>query len=60
MVHNICNMSTKFLVTKVFTKGLLKGLTITEETGVAFVVGKTYKACVGSSVYKVIGCEAVK
>lgn len=49
-------MNTKYLVTKSFTKGLLKGITIVEETTVAFKVGKTYKACVGSSVYKVIGC----
>ena len=52
-------MNTKYLVTKTFTKGLLKGLTIVEETGVAFKVGKTYKACVGSSVYKVTGCETL-
>lgn len=47
-----------FKVTKVFLKGILKGLTIVETTSVKFTVGKTYKACIGSSVYKVTACEA--
>ena len=48
-----------FKVTKKFTSGLLKGITITETTSVEFVVGKNYKPCVGSSRYTVMACEKV-
>jgi hypothetical protein len=46
-----------YLLTKTFTKGILEGITITEKTTVEFVVGKTYKACVGSTEYRVVACE---
>ena len=46
-------------VTKVFVTGVLKGRELTERTTVKFVEGRTYKACVGSSKYKVIKVEQV-
>jgi hypothetical protein len=49
-----------YKVTKLFLKGLLKGMKITEVTSVKFTVGKTYKACVGHSSYKIIECVAVE
>jgi hypothetical protein len=45
-----------FLVTRSFTSGLLKGITITELTSVEFVVGKGYKGCLGTSDYTIINC----
>lgn len=45
-----------FLVTKVFTTGLLKGIEITERTTVKFHVGVMYKPCAGSSAYVVTAC----
>jgi hypothetical protein len=47
----------KYQITKLFTKGTLKGLTYTEITSVKFEEGKTYKA-IGSD-YKIIKCEEV-
>ena len=45
-----------FLITKTFTAGLLKGLTITELTSVEFIIGKSYKGCLGSSDYTILDC----
>lgn len=45
-----------YLVTKTFTEGILKGITITEKTAVKFTVGKIYKACLGATVYRVDDC----
>jgi len=42
-----------FLVTKKFTSGLLKGLTIRERTEIPFIVGRRYKGLCGSSNYTV-------
>ena len=42
-----------FLVTKEFTSGLLKGLTIKERTEIRFIVGRHYKGICGSSNYVV-------
>ena len=47
-----------FKVTKKFTNGFMKGLTITETTSVEFKPGKEYKACAGSD-YIVISCERI-
>lgn len=47
----------RYLVTKTFTRGPLKGLTITEETTVRFVAGREYRACVGRSAYRVVSVE---
>lgn len=51
--------SMKYQVTKLFTSGILKGLTYTEETSVKFEVGKVYRG-IGGSDYKIIKCEEVK
>ncbi len=40
-------------VTKRFTSGLMKGVTITEKTDVMLETGRTYKTCTGSD-YEVI------
>lgn len=42
-----------YLVTKLFTDGLLKGLTITERTAARFTKGQEVKSLAGSS-YRVI------
>ena len=42
--------SMRYAVTKNFTSGLLKGLTITEETSVRFVVGFSTKEYTITSV----------
>jgi|HubBroStandDraft_3_1064219.scaffolds.fasta_scaffold337566_1 hypothetical protein len=47
----------QFSVTKRFVSGVLKGMTLTLDSGVPFTVGKRYKACVGSSDYVVIACK---
>ena len=47
-------------ITKTFTSGLLKGLTIAETTKVEFEVGKTYKPCAGSASYKIISCKKLE
>ena len=39
----------KFIVTKKFISGLLKGMTIHEKTNVSFVKGRTYKGIMSSS-----------
>ena len=52
--------NTKFYsVTKTFVSGLLKGITITETTPVKFEIGKVYKACAGSSDYRIDNCAEV-
>jgi hypothetical protein len=48
-----------YLVTKHFTSGPLKGLTITETTSVAFEVGRTYTPCAGASAYRVEECRSI-
>jgi len=45
-----------FLVTKSFTSGLLKGITITELTSVEFTIGKSYTGCLGTSNYTILDC----
>jgi hypothetical protein len=46
----------KYQVTRLFTKGTLKGLTHTEITSVQFEVGKTYKNSISGADYKIIEC----
>ncbi len=48
-----------FQVTKQFTSGFFKGLTVTEKTSVMFLVGKEYKPCAGNSSYVVLSCVAI-
>ena len=48
-----------YRITKTFTSGPLRGLTITEETRVAFPVGHTFKPCAGGSAYRIDACEVV-
>lgn len=45
---------TRYIVTKVFTDGLLEGLSVDDETNVEFELGKEYKGVLGSSDYKVV------
>jgi len=42
-------MEYKFIVTKKFINGLLKGMTIRERTNVSFTKGRTYKGIMSSS-----------
>jgi len=42
-----------YLVTKKFTSGLLKGMTIKERTEIPFIVGRKYTGVCGSSNYTV-------
>jgi len=49
----------KYEVTKLFTKGILKGLTHTGITSVKFEVGKVIKGALGGSDYKIISCNPV-
>ena len=51
-------MNHKYLVTKRFVSGLLRGLTISEKTSVEFVVGRRYNPCVSGSAYVVLRVEA--
>lgn len=48
---------TRFAVGKQFTEGPLKGLTITDDSPVAFEVGKTYGGGWLGSRYVVTSCE---
>jgi len=51
----------KYIVTREFTSGTLKGKLYTETTSVKFEVGFICrKPCAGSSGYKIISCEEVK
>lgn len=50
--------SLMFLVTKAFTHGILAGLTISDQSPVAFVVGQTYRG-IGGSAYVVTACVPV-
>jgi hypothetical protein len=43
----------KYLVTKVFIGGMLKGITITEETSVKFQVGFVCRITSGGSPYRI-------
>ena len=47
-----------FLVTKEFVSGMLKGLTHTEVTSVAWTVGRLVSKPVGGAAYKIIRVEA--
>lgn len=47
----------KFLVTRLFTDGILKGLTHTSEASVEFSVGFECKHPVGGSPYRIISVE---
>ena len=49
----------RYLVTKRFISGLLRGLEITEETRVQFAPGRVYTPCAGSSAYLVLSCTAI-
>ncbi|HEY8891050.1 MAG TPA: hypothetical protein VIM70_12425 [Clostridium sp.] len=49
----------KYEVTKLFTKGSLKGLTHTGITSVKFEVGEIIKNAIGGSDYKIISCYQV-
>lgn len=48
-----------YRVTKLFTSGLLAGLTITETTTVAFRVGFRCEKPIGGSAYVITACEAL-
>lgn len=41
----------KYLITKKFIKGILKGMKIKEYTTTSFEIGKEYKDCAGNSDY---------
>jgi len=47
----------KYEVTKLFTKGILKGLTHTGTTSVKFEVGFICKNAIGGCDYKIISCN---
>jgi len=49
----------KYEITKLFTKGILKGLTYTEITSVKFEVGEVIKNSIGGSDYKIISSNLV-
>lgn len=46
-------------VTKNFTAGLLKGLTVVEVTNVPFKVGVEYKNCIGKGSYVVTSLKFI-
>jgi hypothetical protein len=48
-----------YQITKVFTGGILKGLTIQEKTSVKFAVGFECKKPIGGSSYKITECIPV-
>jgi len=57
----VVNKKMKYIVTREFTSGTLKGKLYTETTSVKFEVGFICrKPCAGSSGYKIISCEEVK
>ena len=43
----------KYQITKKFLSGLLKGLSITEVTGVKFEIGKVYTAAITKDRYEI-------
>lgn len=47
----------KFEITKKFTTGLLKGMTIEDTSPVPFTIGKIYKGLRGSGNYLVLDCK---
>ena len=46
-------------ITKTFTAGLLKGLTITERTTVRWTVGQIVAKPLGGSAYRIVSVVAV-
>jgi hypothetical protein len=44
----------KYQVTKTFTDGILKGITIIESTNIEFEIGTEVKNPIGGSPYKII------
>lgn len=50
----------RYIVTKLFLDGILKGMTHTETTNVKFVVGKVYEAALTNTHYKILFCEEEK
>jgi hypothetical protein len=48
---------TTYTITKSFTSGLLKGITVTEQTSIRFEIGAAYKGAVKSSSYTIISCQ---
>jgi hypothetical protein len=49
----------RYRIRKSFTDGLLKGMEFSDYSPVPFVVGKTYKSAMTSSVFVVLECEEV-
>lgn len=47
------NTARKYQITKLFTAGLLAGITVTERTDVAWKVGQEVRKPVGGSPYKI-------
>jgi hypothetical protein len=48
-----------YQITKRFTAGVLRGMTITVNSAVRFDVGRTYQECFGAGAYLVLACEDV-
>jgi hypothetical protein len=53
------NSKMRYEVTKNFTAGLLKGLSVTEMTNVPFKVGVEYKNCAGKGRYVVTNVKFI-
>lgn len=52
--------SALYSVKRMFTSGVLKGLTHTQKTPIKFQVGKVYKQAAGGGSYKVVSCRKAR
>jgi hypothetical protein len=55
----VYNQVMRYRIRKSFTDGLLKGMEFSDYSSVPFIVGKTYKSAMTSSVFTVLECEEV-
>ena len=49
----------KYLVTKMFISGILKGITLTEKTTIEFGVGQIYRDGTARGRYRVLECKEI-
>jgi hypothetical protein len=52
--------ATKYIVTRLFTSGNLAGLTHTEVTTIARVVGSVVQKPIGGSSYRIVSCKVAR